>query len=221
MQEMSKDTSRNDNGAGGERQGADGKAKPIGPSKEMVAALKAQGLNIVWSEDIYAPIKGTFFTKTRPTEEKHVEISLDCFKSKGLATPHQVDGGIALELYSIYMQYNWELEANRSPEPTETIDELVRLYEDKQEEEKMLCRFHWVAEAVMDCHQNAASETWQSPFDEDFRIKPEIDAKIESSLERTCPKLVPGSGIWNSLIAPLACSQEPASPSASGRIEEE
>ena len=185
-----------------------GDDKAIGPSKEMIAALKAQGLNIAWPEYIYAPIKVTYTTKTRPTEEKCVVIDLHCFEEKGFATEHDVDWGIVEELYSTYMGFNWEYEANKSPEPRETIDDIVRLYEDKQEQEKRLYRFQWVATAVVKSRDMSTGE-WQSPFDEEFHIRPEVDAEMDRYLERTCPKLVPGSGIWERLIAPLC--QQPGS----------
>ena len=170
------------------------------PSKEMAAALDANGLDIIWPEYIYVPIKGTF--RMPNGQEKSVMINLRCGENF-IKLTSEVDRSVAHCLYAAYMEFNWKYEAERDIEEMKSnsdmsLDSLVRLLEDKQEQEKCLYRFWQIAATVA----SARPEDWKNFLDETFHILPEKDAEIE----RLCPKLEPGTGAWCGVVVPLAHS---------------
>ncbi len=70
------------------------------PSKDMVDALEAQGLDIVWPEYIYVPIKGTFTTLNG--QEKSVLIDLT--GTEGSINESDIDRAGANCLYAAHME---------------------------------------------------------------------------------------------------------------------
>ena len=210
MLESNKNVNNNGNGADNGKQGADGSVKPVGPSKEMAGALEAQGLKIVWPEYIYAPIKGTFTTRTRPTEEKSVVIDLHCYEEDGLATSADVDEAVAQCLYEVYMEANWRYDAEDDinemrHNPDFSLDGLVRILEDRQERERLLYRFSVAAHMIANAHLLPPGER-EEKIDKAFYFPVEMEGSIETYLEKVCPTLEPGTGAWISIVVPLARS---------------
>ena len=190
------------------KQGADGNVKPVGPSKEMIGALEAQGLKIAWPEYIYVPIKGTFATKTRPTEEKSVEIDLHYFEEEGFSVAADVDEAVAQCLYEVYMEFDWQYEAEgviskMRHNPDFSLDGLVRILEDKQEQQRLLYRFSVAARTIVDAQLLPLGER-EEKIDQAFYFPAEMEGGIETYLEKVCPTLEPGTGAWNSIVVPLA-----------------
>ena len=190
------------------KQGTTGGVKPVGPSKEMADALEAQGLKIAWPEYIYVPIKGTFTTKTRPTEEKSVVIDLHYYDKEGFATAADVDEAVAQCLYEVYMEFDWQYEADgvideMRHNPDFSLDGLVCILEDKQEQQRLLYRFSLAARMIVAAQLLPPGER-EEKIDQAFYFPAEMEGGIETYLEKVCPTLEPGTGAWNSIVVPLA-----------------
>lgn len=168
------------------------------PSKAMVAALEANGLDIIWPEYIYVPIKGTFTMSNG--QQKSVMINLR-YGEDFIKLTSEVDSSVAHCLYKAYMEFNWTYEAERDidgmrPNSDMSLDGLVRLLEDKQEQEKCLYRFWQIAATIA----SARPDKRKDFLDKTFHVLPEKDVEIE----RLCPKLVPDTAVWNRTVVPLA-----------------
>ena len=140
-------------GANGEKQGADGIVKPVGPSKAMMDALESEGLHVDWPDDIFVELKGTFTTKSGL--EHAVMLDFNC-AGDSVKTSADVDQYISQCLYEAWMEYTWtcELDGSALDELCRTDklcwSEVIRVLTDCIETERRLSRFEWVAQSVID-----------------------------------------------------------------------
>ncbi len=174
------------------------------PSKDMVDALEAQGLDIIWPEYIYVPIKGTF--KTLNGQEKSVLIDLT--GSEGSINVSDIDRTVANCLYAAYMEFAWRYEAERDIDEMMrksdmSIDSLVHILEDKQEQERLLYRFFVTAQTIVNAQPMPPGER-EAMINKAFYFPPEMEGEIETYLEQVCPTLEPGTGAWCGIVVPLA-----------------
>ncbi len=174
------------------------------PSKDMVAALEAQGLDIVWPEYIYVPIKGTF----TPLNGREKSVLIDLTGSEKSISASDVDRTVANCLYAAYMEFAWRYEAERDIDEMKrnsdvSLDNLVRILEDKQEQERLLYRFFVAAQTIVNAQLMPPGER-EAMIDKAFYFPPEMEGEIETYLEKVCPTLEPGTGAWESIVVPLA-----------------
>ena len=176
------------------------------PSKDMVDALEAQGLDIVWPEYIYVPIRGTF--KTLNGQEKSVLIDLT--GTEGSINVSDIDRTVANCLYAAYMEFAWRYEAERDIDEmmrksNMSLDSLVHILEDKQEQERLLYRFFVTAQTIVNAQPMPSGER-EAMINKAFYFPPEMEGEIETYLEQVCPTLEPGTGAWSGVVVPLAHS---------------
>lgn len=176
------------NGAAGKKNG-DG-VRSVGPSKAMRDALEAEGLHIDWPDDIYVPVKGTFWAGDI---EKSVTFDFDLEKDS-LKTSADFDKSIEGVLYRAYMDCNWRYDLKeRDLEELKRNDrlswwEVIRLLEASLQTERRLSRFWWVATCVIDGEPIPPKEQMQGMC-ETIYIHPMMATAIRECLMKAYPNL--------------------------------
>ena len=191
MRKMKKIANSNGKGASMKKQGADGNVKPIGPSKAMIDALEAEGLQINWPDDIFVAIKGTFSTQSGTEQTVMLDFS---YMKDSVKTSADVDRHIAQCLYESWMEYNWiyELKEGAFEELRRNDNlcwsEVIRVLTDCIQTERRLSRFEWVAQSVIDGETIPPKEQMQG-FCETVHITPMMAGEIRDCLIKAYPNV--------------------------------
>ena len=189
MQKLNQTGNGNADDIGGENNG-DG-ARPVGPSKAMRDALEAEGLEVVWPDDVHVPAKGKFLVG-RDTE-KSVTFHFDWVKGP-LKTSADFDRVVANFLYEEYMECNWRYDLKeRDLEELKRNGELswgnvIDLLEVSLQTERRLSRFWWVALCVIDGELLPPREQRQGMC-ETIHITPTMATEIRECLMKAYPHL--------------------------------
>ena len=160
------------------------------PSKEMVAALDANGLHVDWPDNIYVPLEGTFWAGDI---KKSVVFHFDYLKDS-VKTSADVDRHIVQCLYEAYMDCNWEYDLKEND-----LDELkhndnlswwavIRLLKASLQNERRLARLYWVASCVVDGEPVPPREQGQGVC-ETIHITPTMASEIRECLMKAYPNL--------------------------------
>ena len=160
------------------------------PSKEMVAALDANGLHVDWPDNIYVPLEGTFWAGDI---KKSVVFHFDYLKDS-VKTSADVDRHIVQCLYEAYMDCNWRYDLkDRDLDELKSSDKLswwdvIRLIEASLQKERCLSRFYWVASCVVDGEPVPPKEQGQG-FCETIHITPTMATEIRECLIKAYPSV--------------------------------
>lgn len=180
--------------------------KFAGPSKKMMDALDAEGLNVYWPKEVKdredLAIEALFYTGC--DWEKLVLIDLR--DEEALSTKHNVDIAISKQLYEAYRCFDIDeemklnMEGSAEEREARGVPDASRLLEDMQEQDARLKRFAEVADAVASGRAIPAEE--QGAEDgEDIQISKETATtllelvqfaykKINPSYHTTCENMI-------------------------------